>query len=215
MENPVVVYEYLSNLYINLTNRCPSLCSFCIKTKWSMQYRGYNLALDSEPSAEDVLLTINRWFSDKRYHEIVFCGYGEPLMRWDCVREIALSIREGKLSNVPSDIKIRINTNGLGNLINKRDITVEMKGLINSVSISLNTVDEKKWYEIMRPFDEYKEGAFQSVIDFIKRLKNNVEEVVITAVELEGVDTEAVRRFASECGAKFRLRPYLDKYEKT
>ncbi|MGC8867545.1 MAG: TatD family nuclease-associated radical SAM protein [Elusimicrobiales bacterium] len=215
MQKPHIVYEYSSLLYINITNRCPNLCSFCIKTKWSMRYRGYNLALNKEPSASEVIKAINLEFARKKYPEIVFCGYGEPLMRWDCVRDVVSSIRGKKLSNVSSDIRIRIDTNGLGNLVNKRDITPEMKGLINSVSVSLNTVDKEKWYEIMNPFDEYKEGAFESVIDFIKKAKHNVEEVVVTAVDLKGVDTDAVKRFAFEVGVRFRMRPYLDEYEKT
>lgn len=208
-----IVYEYNNGLYLNITNRCPNLCSFCIKLKWGMKYRGHDLTLKKEPSLEDIIKEVGSMFAKKSYNEIVFCGYGEPLMRWDVVKEVASCIKSGKGINVPKDIKIRINTNGFGNIINKRDITPEMKGIIDSLSISLNTVDKEKWYEIMRPLDEYKEGAFESVIEFIKNSKMWVKEVIVTAVDIRGVNTKDVEDFAHKIGVGFRLRPYLEDYE--
>lgn len=210
-----IAYEYQDVLYLNITNRCPNLCIFCIKSKWNMNYRGYNLKLEEEPSVVEIINQIEIMFSKKKYREIVFCGYGEPLMRWNVVKDVALRIKKGESLNLPKDIKIRINTNGLGNLINNRDITPEMVGIIDSLHISLNTVNKNRWYEIMRPFNDYKDGAFESVIDFIKKAKMWVKEVVITAVDIDGIDTKDVEVFAKELGVGFRLRPYLDKYEET
>lgn len=208
-----IAYPYNDALYLNITNRCPNLCSFCIKVKWNMKYRGYNLKVEKEPSTAEVIKEIEFMFSDKTYKEIVFCGYGEPLMRWDVVKEVSSKIKKGECLNVSKDIRIRINTNGLGNLINRRDITPEMKDIVDSLHISLNTVDKNKWYEIMRPFKEYSDGAFESVIDFIKMAKLWVKEVVVTAIDIDGINTKDVESFAKQLGVGFRLRPYLDIYE--
>ncbi|MCX7905855.1 MAG: TatD family nuclease-associated radical SAM protein [Elusimicrobiales bacterium] len=209
-----IVYEYKGALYLNITNRCPNLCVFCIKLKWNMNYRGYNLKIDNEPSSDEVVKEIVKKFEERYYNEIVFCGYGEPLMRWDVVKKIISEIRKGMLNKVTNDIRIRINTNGMGNLICRRDITEELC-IVDSIYISLNTVDKIKWYEIMRPFEQFKEGAFESVIEFIKNAKKSVKEVVVTAVDLKGVDIKAVEKFANELNVGFKLRPYLDEYEET
>ena len=210
-----VVYEYNNNLYVNITNRCPNRCVFCIKFKWGMMYRGYNLKLEKEPSPSDVISMIDDMFKKRSYSEIVFCGYGEPLMRWDCVREICQSIRSGKCSSVDKNIKIRINTNGMGNIINGRNILPEMEGIVDSLNISLNSVNREKWYEIMMPHREFEKGSFEDVVNFVIEAKKYVKEVVITAVDLRGVDVDEVRRFANSIGVGFRLRPYLEDYEKT
>lgn len=205
-----IAYEYNNSIYLNITNKCPTLCVFCIKKKWNMDYRGYNLKLDKEPEFDEIKKDIEKYFSKKNdYKEIVFCGYGEPTMRFEMIKDIASGIRNGKFNDVKTDIKIRINTNGLGNLINKRDITVEMKNLVDVLYISLNTTDPKQWLEIMRPFNDYKEKGFESVIDFIKKAKQSVRDVVITAVDLDGINIKLVEDFASDLDVKFLLRPLL------
>ena len=93
-----VVYEYNGSLYLNITNRCPNLCSFCIKNKWNMMYRGYNLKLEKEPDIYEVLDNVKSMFDKKDFKEIVFCGYGEPTMRWDLIKEFS-SIVKSCLNN--------------------------------------------------------------------------------------------------------------------
>lgn len=201
-----IVYEYNNNLYLNITNKCPNMCIFCIKTKWNMNFYSYNLKLEKEPKSDEVLNLIRESFSKKYYNEIVFCGYGEPTMRWNVAKEISANIKNDKAFK---NVKIRINTNGMGNIINRYDITKEMKDIIDAVYISLNTANKEEWYRIMKPHDEYKENAFESVLDFIRSVKKYVREVVITAVELKDVDIDSARRFAEKQGLDFRLRPYL------
>ncbi|MEF3279663.1 MAG: TatD family nuclease-associated radical SAM protein [Elusimicrobiota bacterium] len=205
-----IAYEVKNGLYLNITNRCPNSCTFCMKFKGHMNYMKYNLKLLKEPDYDPIKKDIEDHFSRKKYDEIVFCGYGEPTMRFDLIKDVAKSIREGKFNNVPVNIRIRINTNGLGNLINKRDITTEMKGLIDALHISVNTVNPKQWIEIMRPLKEFKENGFAAVIDFVKSAKDNVNEVVVTAVDLKEVDIQAVMRFARSLGVNFRLRPFIE-----
>lgn len=209
-----IAYEYHNSLYLNITNRCPNLCVFCIKNQWNMDYRGYNLKLPEEPSLKDIKKDVEEYFSRKKYGEIVFCGYGEPTMRWDIAKEFMITIREGKVNGVSPEMRIRINTNGLGNLINKRDISVEMKGLVDALHISLNTASREQWIKLMQPFNDYRDNGFDSVIDFIKRARESVKEVVVTAVELKEVDIKAVENLANSLGVGFRRRPLLD-YEET
>ena len=212
MNNSQIVYEHGNGLYLNITNRCPTVCCFCIKSKWNMRYRGYNLRLEKEPSLDEVIRDVDLAFQRKDFVAIVFCGYGEPMMRWELIRVFSSLVREKGIRGVDCNKRIRINTNGLGNLINKRDITVEMKGLIDAVCVSLNTLDPKKWFEIMRPLKGYENG-FESVIDFILKAKENVKEVVVTVVDLEEVDVEGVEEFAKKVGVKFRKRAFLENEE--
>lgn len=209
MRDYSVAYEYKNSLYLNITNKCPNLCSFCIKTKWDMKYRGYSLKLDEEPDLNEIITEIEKFCGIKKYNELVFCGYGEPTMRWNLIKNICSEIRKSSVKGVNAEQRIRINTNGLGNLINKRDITSEMKGLINSLNISLNTMEPSQWLEIMRPFKGYEKG-FYSVIDFIKKARKNVDEVVVTAVDLKEVDIQKVKEFALRSGVKFKLRRLLE-----
>jgi len=206
-----VVYIYNEGLYINITNRCPTSCIFCIKRKWDMKYRGYDLNLKGfEPDLDTVIKEVEKAFINKKFNEIVFCGYGEPTMRFDLIKDFALNLRKGNLKNVPENERVRINTNGMGNLLSGRDITSEMKDLIDSLHISLNTLDRKKWLEIMRPEEKYGDFAFESVLSFIEGAIRNLKEVVITAVEREDVDMAALENYARLKNIKFRVRPKLE-----
>ncbi len=210
MGKPVIAYEYGSGLYLNITNRCPTSCVFCIKRKWDMDYRGNDLNLRGiEPSSDEVINAISKKFSIQKHKEIVFCGYGEPTMRFDALKEVAQAVKFGKISTVPQETRIRINTNGLGNLVNGRDITVEMKGLVDSLNVSLNCADPEGWEKIMRPDPKFLEKGFESVKDFVKRAKGNVPEVLITAAEGLPCDRAALEKAAIELGVKLRMRPAL------
>lgn len=211
MLKPVIAYEYSTGLYLNITNRCPTSCVFCIKRKWEMDYRGNDLNLrGKEPSFSEILGEISSKFNSVKHKELVFCGYGEPTMRFDIIKEISGAIREGKLENVPENLRIRINTNGLGSLVNGRDITPEMKGLIDCLNVSMNCADPEGWAELMRPEKTYLDKGFESVKDFIRKASKNVPEVVMTAVEGRGCDVKALEKLAKELGVPLRLRPELE-----
>jgi len=176
-----------------------------------MKYRGYDLNLKGfEPDLDTVIKEVEKAFINKKFNEIVFCGYGEPTMRFDLIKDFALNLRKGNLKNVPENERVRINTNGMGNLLSGRDITYEMKDLIDSLHISLNTLDRKKWLEIMRPEEKYADFAFESVLSFIEGAVRNLKEVVITAVEREDVDMAALENYARLKNIKFRVRPKLE-----
>lgn len=199
-----IVYAYKDGLYVNLTSHCPTACKFCIKFSWEYMYRGHNLKLPANPSVQDGLDAAG---DVSRYREAVFCGYGESTYRLKEMRALADIFRE---KGIP---RVRLNTIGLGNLINGRDITPDLGRFLDAVSVSLNTVDPEQYVEMHRPLPEFRGRAFESVKEFIRECAKHVPETVVTAVEMPGVDSAAVRRVAESLGARFRLRPYLDDYE--
>lgn len=202
---PAIVYRYQEGLYVNLTNRCPTSCSFCIKTRWSMGYRGYDLLLPREPGVAEVLQALEE---AGPCGEVVFCGYGEPTYRLSDLLEIAVALKRKNNRN-KGYRGIRLNTIGLGNLIHGRDIVPDMVDCIDAVSISLNSAESDQWVKLHRPRSQYRKGGFTSVLDFIRRCAELLPETVVTAVDLPGVDVARCRSVAEILGARFRLRPTL------
>lgn len=191
-EDAAIAYQIRDSLYLNITNRCTNACSFCIKLR-SDFVKGHRLRLGHEPTEEEIIRAIG---DPSRYREVVFCGYGEPLQRIDIVTHVARWIKE-------HNGRVRINTNGQANLIHKRDVISELKGLIDSVSVSLDAQDETTYNRICRP--AFK-NAFPEVIRFIREAKEQIRDVRATVVDLEGVDLKKCRELAEGLGVKFRIR---------
>ena len=210
-EQPKIVYRFKNALYINLTNRCPNLCAFCIKTKWHMRFNGYNLNLEEkEPSPQQVLDALEKEMHQNPVQEIVFCGYGEPTMRLNEMLFIAKTIKDWEAQSKFPPVKIRLNTNGLGNMINNQDIVPLLKGVIDEVYVSLNAQDEETWKKIVRPAPGYEDG-FSAVKEFILFCSQaGFQKVVASCVEKTGADTQAVCSLAQSLGAEFYLRSFLD-----
>jgi TatD DNase family protein len=190
-------YRIKNSLYVNITNRCNADCFFCTH-KSDAIIDGYNLKMTKniEPPAEKYIEEIG---NPSRYNEIVFCGYGEPTIRWDVVKKIA-----GYVKN--NGGRTRLDTNGHGSFINKHDITPEMRGLIDVVSISINTHDPRKYAEIMR----VEKRMFNEMIDFAKKSKLYVEKVVMSVVSIDNIEIGKTRRIVEEkIGAEFRVREYF------
>ncbi|MBR2864828.1 MAG: TatD family nuclease-associated radical SAM protein [Elusimicrobiaceae bacterium] len=206
MTERTIVYRFKNGIYINLTNRCPNLCTFCIKTKWAMQFDGHNLDLaGQEPTAEEILTAVYQELQTPA-QEVVFCGFGEPTMRLDVVLAVGRALK--KHAKYPQ-FKIRLNTNGLGNLINRRDIVAELKTAVDMVSVSLNAENETLWKELLRPAPGYENG-YQSVLDFIGSCaQSGFEKVTASCVENTAADPKAVRALALSLGADFNDREYL------
>jgi TatD DNase family protein len=190
-------YQLGNSLYINVTNRCNADCVFC-RRKTEPFISGFNLEMkkSEEPPAEVYIKEIG---DPKKYDEIVFCGYGEPTIRWDVVKKIAKFVKN-------NGGKTRLNTNGHGNIINKRNIIPDMKGLIDTVSISLNSVDSEQYSKLMRVEKDY----FDSMINFAKESVNYVDKVVMTVVDLNEVEiSEAKKLVENVIKAEFRIRHYF------
>lgn len=190
------VYKIGESLYINVTNRCNADCVFCDR-KGEAVLNGYNLKMQKseEPATEDYIKQIG---DPKKYKEIVFCGYGEPTIRWDVVKEISQYVKQNGGST-------RINTDGHGNFINKRDITPELKDIIDVVSISLNSTDPNQYAKLMRVSPE----MHAEMVDFAKKA-SKYSRVVMSIVGLDEVDTQKAKDFVvNELGVEFREREYF------
>jgi TatD DNase family protein len=191
-ETGEIAYKIRDSLYLNVTNRCTNRCTFCVRFH-SDYVKGHKLRLISEPSEEQLIHAIG---DPLQYHEIVFCGYGEPLLRLDTVKNVARWIKQ-------RGGRVRVNTNGQGNLIHGRNILPELEGLVDSISISLNAHDAETYNKICKP--SYPE-AFEAVTGFIRNSKKVIPEVSITVVTVEDVDMEKCRKIAEESEAGFRVR---------
>lgn len=192
------IYKIDKNLYINLTNRCTNRCTFCVRDR-SAEYEGYSLWLkEGEPTAEQVIAEIG---DPCGYEEIVFCGYGEPTYRLDAILKICdfVHSRGGKT---------RLNTNGHGNIINKRNIAPELLGKIDGVNISLNAPDKASYDGVCRP---NAEGAFEGMIDFAKSCKNAGVNCWFSVVDCIGEEAIArCREIAKEVGIPLRVRKFIN-----
>jgi len=205
MENSIV-YRFKNSLYINLTNRCPNLCSFCIKTKWNMEFDKYDLNLrGQEPSARAVCDALYAEMKKTPAEQIVFCGYGEPTMRLPVLLEICDELKKNKYPGA-----IRLNTVGLGDLIWKKNIVPQLKGRVDQIYISLNSHDPKQWAALVRPAKGFEDG-YASVVKFIKECIGNFDKVVVSTVGGVGVDAAEMKKFVENLGAEFYVRDFLDK----
>ncbi len=189
----VIAYPMRGNLYLNITNRCPNACPWCVRFL-SPFLNGHNLALEREPSFEEIIEAVG---DVAPYREIVFCGYGEPTMRLDILTKVGARLRK-------SGARVRLDTNGQGSLAAGRDIVPELAEAVDAVSVSLNTASPRQYVEICRP--SAGEAAHRAIIDFIKAAKAAIGDVTVTAVTLPGVDVDAVRALAAKMGVAFRPR---------
>lgn len=200
------LYEHEGSVYLNVTNRCPVSCAFCVKTDWEYEFRGQDLGLGGrEPSIPELRASVEeRLARPPRPREAVFCGFGEPTMRLDALREVGAWIRAQ-----PGSPPVRLNTVGLGSMIHRRDIVPELKTCVDAVSVSLNTADPAQWVELHRPAPAWREGGCAAVKDFAARCVKAGLRTRVTAVEGTGADLAAVRAFAESIGAEHMVRPAL------
>jgi TatD family-associated radical SAM protein len=189
-----LAYEIGDKLYLNITNKCPNQCSFCIRQ--TAHGVGYPLWLEKEPSADEVIAALSDL---TKYQEIVFCGYGEPLMRPEVVFEVAGFIKRHWQKPV------RINTNGLAEKVLGREILPRLSGLVDVISISLNAQDAATYDKICLPAVQ---DAFAALLSFIERSKDYIPRVIVSVLELPGVDVEKCRLIAEKLGVELRVRQF-------
>lgn len=193
MPSQTITYQFGDSLYFNITNRCTNDCVFCIR-RTREGIGAYDLWLDHEPDLDELLAAAGEI---SRYRELVFCGYGEPLMRADLVLAAARELKK-------CGAAIRINTNGQANLIHGKNVAAEFRGLVDSVSISLNAADAETYMQICRPRAGLE--AYAAVLEFAEQCRLYVPKITLTAVEWPGVDVEGCRSIARRLGAGFKMR---------
>lgn len=195
---PRIAYRIRNSLYLNITNRCTLACRFCPKFT-DFEVKGYYLKLSREPDVEEIFQAVGQ---PESYDEVVFCGYGEPLLRLEVVRAIARGMKERGAK------KIRVNTDGLANVVYSRNILPELAGLVDAMSVSLNAPDAA-YYSKICP-SKFKEEAYGAVCSFILEAKKHIPEVSATVVALPDLDLDACRQKAKELGVPLRVRDYME-----
>ena len=200
-----ITYEYEGALYVNLTNRCDCACVFCLRHNGHKgSIYADDLWLDHEPSREEALNDLLARDLPV-YREIVFCGFGEPMFRWDDIAWLADELRR-RVKNLPP---LRINTNGHACLILGRDMTAELAGRIDALSISLNGSTAEEYVAVTRP--QSGAAGWEAMLDFTRRAAQFVPNVMLTVVDKNKTpaDIDRCRALAEELGAALRVREYI------
>lgn len=198
-----ITYPVSKGIYVNITNRCPCSCTFCIRNHKDHVFESDTLWLDREPTVQEICDSLDTWNLEE-YEEIVFCGFGEPTMRLYDLLEVARYVKS------KGNIKIRLNTNGLADLIWNKSTASELKGLIDTVSVSLNATNKEDYLKVVRP--KFGIESFDAMLKFTKECTEYVPSVMMTVVDVVTTkeEQEACRKICESVGAIFRVRPYSD-----
>lgn len=188
------------SIYVNVTNKCPCACTFCLRNTKEMA-ESNSLWLDREPTVQEIIAEFEKYDLNK-FNEIIFCGFGEPLMRIDDILEVAKYLKGRN-----KDIKIRVNTNGLADLVHNKKTAPLLKGLIDTVSISLNASNAEEYYKITR--NKFGIESFDEMLKYAVSCKEFVPNVVMTVVDCIGqqeiADCQAV---CDRIGISLRVRAF-------
>lgn len=190
----IIAYRLHGNCYLNITSQCTLRCGFCPKYNRTWEVQSYDLRLHREPTVEEVLAAIG---NPGEFREIVFCGLGEPTVRLDALLAIARALKE-------QGARVRVNTDGLANLREGRDVTPELAEAVDSLSISMNAQNAAVYNEHTKP---KLRGAYAAMLEFARLAHERGMEVTLTAIDgLEGVDIAACEQIAGSLGVGFRRR---------
>lgn len=201
MKAMTISYEVGNNLYLNFTNQCPCACTFCIRNNADGAYGSDPLWLEHEPTMDEIFADLQKRELSK-YSEIVFCGYGEPTCRLDVLTETAKWLK-----SKADGVKLRINTNGLGDLVNGRSIAEELCSVIDIISVSLNAGTKDEYMKVTRPkFENAWEAMQKFTADCVKTGSSEVVMSVVDVISAEQIN--AARTVAESLGAKLRVRKY-------
>lgn len=196
-----ISYEIGNKLYMNITNKCPCSCTFCIRNNSDGAYGSDPLWLEHEPSMEEITADLNdRDLSG--YEEIVFCGFGEPTSRLGELIETAEFLKSHE-----SCPPLRLNTNGLGDLVNGKSTADELCGVFDIISVSLNAGTEDEYMRVTRPrFPD----AFSAMQKFTSDcVKNGSARIIMSVVDvIPAEEIEAARELSEKLGATLRVRKY-------
>ncbi|MHC4870449.1 MAG: YchF/TatD family DNA exonuclease [Planctomycetota bacterium] len=197
LEESKIAYVIRNSLYIALTNRCTNNCTFCARNK-GYRVKGHDINIEKEPNAAEVIAAMGN--TDK-YEEVCFCGFGEPTIKLEVLKDVADELKKrGK--------KVRLNTNGQGSIYHKKDIVPELKGRVDTVSVSINTSVPSHYQELCH--SEFGDDSFAGVCDFVKKAVQELPEVICTVVDMPGIDIDEARKLVDSLGAKFRVRSFVD-----
>ncbi len=189
-----ISYRIGQNLYLSITDRCTLECAFCPKTQGVRRVQGYDLSFDHRPDSTEIIDSID---DPTKYHEVVFCGFGEPTLRLGVLLEVAHSIKA-------RGGRVRLNTDGLADLVHKKPTLPDLGRTVDAISVSLNAQNQRVYDLHCQP---QLAGSYQAMLQFLKQAPAYIAEVTATAIDgLAGVDIAACERIAQDFGVKFRRR---------
>ena len=195
-----ILYVVNDKLYVNITNRCPCACIFCIRNNGDSAYGSDSLWLDNEPTEQQIIDEFSK-YNLSEYKEIVFCGFGEPLERVDTV------VNVGKYLKSITQTPIRVNTNGLSDLINDKPTAHLLKDVIDVVSISLNAGSAEEYLRVTQPCFGLK--AFDDMLKFAMECKQYVPKVMFSVVDVITKDEiNRCKDISHRMGIELRIRKY-------
>ncbi|MCL2680043.1 MAG: TatD family nuclease-associated radical SAM protein [Coriobacteriia bacterium] len=197
-----IAYRYRDALYLNITNDCPCDCSFCLRSTRKGIGDAESLWLDCEPTFQQVIAAIERYRPLDSYSEVVFCGFGEPFSSYDVMLAVARWLKE------EAGVKhVRVNTNGLGDLIVGRQVACELAGIIDELSISLNAPDAATFEELCNP--EFGIDSFDAVLSFAAAAKAYVPHINLSVVDfLSDEDMQKTAEIADELKLPLKVRHF-------
>lgn len=202
-----ILYRHGAGLYINMTNRCPCACKFCLRTGGEGVNENESLWLEREPSGDELKNAISR-VDLSQYKEVVFCGYGEPCEKLDVLIDAAEFIKEKSKRENATVIPIRINTNGLSDLINGKKTAALLAPYIDSVSISLNASTNERYVELCKPV--FGDKAFEAVQTFALDCKKHIKKVCFTVVDiLDADEMNDCKKICDKLGIELRVRKMI------
>jgi cyclic pyranopterin phosphate synthase len=199
-QKPSIVYWLGDNLYLNITNRCSNNCYFCFRN-YKNGINSFNLKLSEEPTTENILTEIKKVINKRKWKEVVFCGFGEPLERLDTVLDVTRWLKKHYA------FVVRVDTNGQAQLINEgRSVINELKAAgVDKVSVSLNAPNKEIYDQVCKPKFE---NAYTEVLNFIKRAREKMD-TEITTVTIPETNVSRMQQIAADLGVKFRIREYI------
>ena len=199
-----IAYAVNDGLYVNLTNRCPCSCAFCIRNNGDGAYGSDSLWLEREPDEKEIIEAVEK-AGPGGFDELVFCGYGEPTERLDTLLNVARYVKTAY-----PDLPVRVNTNGLSDLIAGESTAGRFAGLVDTVSVSLNAANAEEYVALCRP--RFGAAAYQAMLDFAVEVSKHVPNVVMSVVnapDRSESQIDACRQVCSRLGLTFRVRQYV------
>lgn len=196
-----IIYTYAGSAYMNITNKCPCSCIFCIRSNGDGLGSAESLWLKKDPTIDEIKSEIDN-FDFSPYSEVVFCGYGEPTQALDNLIEAAKYLKEKHA------LKIRLNSNGLSDLVNGKPTAHLLEGVVDSISISLNAPDAESYQRVTR--SKFGEEAYPALLKFAEDCKKYIPNVKFTVVDVLSEDEIAeCKKISEKMGIPLRVRKWI------
>lgn len=198
-----IVYTFENHVYLNLTNACPCRCEFCIRNNGDSVGEAHSLWFENHsPSFDEIKKAIDEFNIEDFGGEIIFCGYGEPSCAYNNMIKTAKYLKE-KFPERP----LRLNTNGLSDLLNKKPTAKEICENFDVISISLNAPTSEKYIALCHP--TFKEKAFPAILKFAEECRDSGVKVKFSLVDvISKEDIEACQKLADSMNIPLRVRVY-------